>query len=363
MTRRSLLGAVPGALLSSAHAAKPLSIGFVTEPGGSHLSLLVKGISKCGGIGSVAIADPSGESFATVRDWLGRYGGALRTFKGHTEMIQSTAPDLTVITVEARHNPAIVEAALAANSHVMCEKPPCLHLSQFESMAARARSSRRQLMMAMATRANPGAREAHGLIERGWLGKIYGVTMTWVGDQSRLKTRAWQTLWVSYKDRAGGGKLAFHGIHYLDLIHYITGDSIARVTGFCRNVGGQPVEVEDAAVVAFQFRGGVLGTLNTGYYLDSGNSNFIQIWGEKGWVRFDPFEPLRWYSTHPAAPRGEQVSTKTSPDDDYDVMMAEAVRTAAGGAPFMTTDDSLDLMRVIFAAYRASETGQAQKTS
>jgi predicted dehydrogenase len=265
--------------------------------------------------------------------------------------------------VEARNNPPIVEAALAANSHVMCEKPPCLRLSQFESMAERARTAKRQLMMAMATRANPVVREARGQIERGWLGKIYGVAMTWVGDQTRLKTRAWQTMWVSYKDRAGGGKLAFHGIHYLDLIHYLTGDRIARVTGFCRNVGGQPVEVEDAAVLAFQFRGGAVGTLNTGYYLDRGNSNLIQIWGEKGWIRFDPFEPLHWYSTHPAAPRGEQVSAKTPVDADYDVMMAEAVRTAAGGAPFMTTDDSLDVMRVIFAGYRASETGQTQQTS
>jgi predicted dehydrogenase len=347
----------------SARAAKKLSIAFVTEPGGTHLSLLAKGIATCEGIGPVAVADPSGESFAGVRDWLGGYGAGLRTFKGHDEMIKAMAPDLTVVTVEARHNPPIVEAALAANSHVMCEKPPCLRLSQFESMAERARSSQRQLMMAMATRANPAARQARGMIERGWLGKIYGVTMNWVGDHTRLTTRAWQTMWVSFKDRAGGGKLAFHGIHYLDLIHYLTGDRIASVTGFCRNVGGQPLEVEDAAVLAFQFRGGAVGTLNTGYYLHSGNSNVIQIWGEKGWIRFDPFEPLHWYSTHPAAPRGEQVSAKTSPDDDYDVMMLEAVRTAAGGAPFMTTDDSLDVMRVIFAGYRASETGQTQAAS
>ena len=54
----------------------------------------------------------------------------------------------------------------------------------------RARAAKRQLMMAMATRANPAVRQARGLIERGWMGKIYGVTMTWVGDQTRLKTRA-----------------------------------------------------------------------------------------------------------------------------------------------------------------------------
>src|SRR5437763_3898194 len=111
ITRRSLLRSAPVALLSSARAAKPLSIAFVTEPGGTHLSLLAKGIGKCPGLGGVAIADPSGESFASVRERLRGYGASLRTFKGHAEMIRALTPDLTVITVEARNNPPIVEAA------------------------------------------------------------------------------------------------------------------------------------------------------------------------------------------------------------------------------------------------------------
>ena len=46
--------------------------------------------------------------------------------------------------------------------------------------------------------------------------------------------------WLSFEDRAGGGKLLFHGTHYLDVIQYLVGDSIREVTGFCQNVGGQP---------------------------------------------------------------------------------------------------------------------------
>jgi len=59
--------------------------------------------------------------------------------------------------------------------------------------------------------------------------------------------------WLSFEDRAGGGKLLFHGTHYLDVIQYLVGDSIREVTGFCQNVGGQPIEVEDAAIVNFRF--------------------------------------------------------------------------------------------------------------
>jgi len=224
----------------------------------------VRGAAKCAGIGSFALADPSGDSFANVRKLLGRYGDNLQTFRGHQELLRALKPDLTVITVEARHNPEIVGAALEAKAHVLCEKPPCLRLAQFESIAARAKAQNRLLMMAFATRVNAGARAARSLIERGYIGKIYGVTMNWIGDHTRLTLPSWQKMWVSFKDRAGGGKLAFHGIHYLDLIHYLTGDRIAAVSGFCRNVGGEPIEVEDAAVVPFQFRGGGWGSLFPG---------------------------------------------------------------------------------------------------
>jgi len=133
------------------------------------------------------------------------------------------------------------------------------------------------------------------------------------------------------------------------------------VTGFCRNVGGQPIDVEDAAVLSLQFRQCMVGTLNTGYYLDKGNSNLIHLWGELGWLRFDPFLPLEWYSTHPAAPRGVQSSPNPGSQVEYDAAVSDAVRSAVGaGAPFMTTEESLAVVRVVFAGYRAAETGVTQ---
>lgn len=361
LTRRSLLRSTSLAAATALAADRKLSVAFITEPGGTHLELMVSGLAKCSGIGSVSLADESAQSFDRIRALLEPAGHQLRTFTAIPEMLKVAKPDLTVVTVEARHNPRLAQLALASRSHVLCEKPPCLHLAEFESLAATARSANRQLMLAMATRSNPSITQARNVIQKGWLGKPYGVAMTWVGDQTRLTTASWQQMWVSHKNRAGGGKLAFHGIHYLDLIQYLTDDRIVSVSGLCRNVGGQPLDVEDAAVLALRFRGGATGTLNTGYYLDKGNSNVVELWGDKGWIRFDPFVPLRWHSTHPEAPKGEQTEKYESTNGDYDRMMAQAIRGTSGGAPFMTTDESLHLMKVIFAGYRASETGDTQR--
>src|SRR6266446_6244773 len=97
--------------------------------------------------------------------------------------------------------------------------------------------------------------------------------------QTRLKQPEYQRARYASKSRAGGGHLMWLGIHYLDLIQYISGDRIRQVTGFARNVGGTPIDVEDAAVVALQFAGGSVGTLHSGYYLDRGYHTRIMVWG------------------------------------------------------------------------------------
>src|SRR5438128_1232633 len=128
-TRRVLLQSIPAALLS-ARAIRPLSVGVVTEPGGTHLDLLLKGVAKYDGVAKVGMADPSGQSFERARTYLGRYGLALRAFPDYAQMLGETRPDLTIVTVEAQHNPGVVEAALSADSHVLSEKPPCVRAAQ-----------------------------------------------------------------------------------------------------------------------------------------------------------------------------------------------------------------------------------------
>ena len=363
-SRRTLLHLAPGSLISARAASKPLAVAVITEATGTHQSLFFKAFAKCPEITQVAIADPTGKTFEMARSTLGPHAAGLKTFSDYSQMLREIRPALTVVSLEAHHNAEVLQAALSADSHVISEKPPCVKLAEFEAAAKLAEARRRHLMIALATRGNPAARKARELVERGWMGKLYGVTMNWVGDQTRLKNPAYHQGWLASKAKSGGGKLAFHGIHYLDLIHYMAGDRIERVAGFCRNVGGQPLDVEDAAVLSLQFRKGMVGNLNTGYYLDKGNANLVHLWGELGWFRFDPFLPLEWYSTHADSPRGVQKTGEVGQSVEYDVTIREAVLAAAGmGAPFMTTEDSLAVVRVVFAGYRASETGMAQSVA
>lgn len=281
---------------------------------------------------------------------------------GAGKMMREAKPALVAVATEPRRMPEAVEIALRGGAHVIVEKPGCTRLEQFLRMTKTASEMNRNLMLAMATRLDPSAIKARELVQAGWLGQLYGAHMVWVADQTRLRNPEHQKSWKASKERGGGGKLIFHGIHYLDAVRYITGRRITRVSAFCRNVGGTPSTVEDAAAVAIEFEGGALGTLNTGYYLDKGYCNEIRLWGSHGWLRFNPrVDPtLEWYSTHPQAPRGVH-QFRGGKESVYDLMLGAAVDHLRGKADwFITTPESLEVLRVVFAAYHASETGRAQ---
>ena len=99
---------------------------------------------------------------------------------------------------------ASADAALAADSHVLTEKPGCVKLEDFERVVRLAEQKKRQVMLAMATRSSAAVKKARRLIADGLLGKPYSATMDWIADQTRLKSPAYHQSWLSFKDRAGG---------------------------------------------------------------------------------------------------------------------------------------------------------------
>jgi len=95
-----------------------------------------------------------------------------------------------------------------------------------------------------------------------------------VADQTRLTRPGYGERWEASKARAGGGHLVWLGIHWLDLMMYITDSAITDVAGFTATVGEDAQgDVEDSATAALRFDNGTLGTITSGYYTDAGVSS------------------------------------------------------------------------------------------
>jgi predicted dehydrogenase len=356
MNRRTFAAALGAA---AAQPAEPqVRVALLTHAGAPHLSAYIPALAASPEVREVVLSDPGGENVEMARKALGPRLGAVS--ETPEELFRRAKPDLALVTMEAKLAPPVIHAALDAGCHVLAEKPGCVRLADFEALAGKAEARGRRLMLALANRVDPCVVEMLRLIDGGQIGKIYGVELHLVADQTRLTRPAYHKTWMAQRARAGGGHLIWLGIHWLDLAMYVTRSKIRAVAGFTANVGGQPIDTEDSAVVAMRFESGALGTITSGYYLDKGYHSMLKVWGSHGWaeMRKHDGEGLAWYSTKEAAPQVRRLNKDKEPSG-YTPFVQRVVRSVAGlEPPPLTTGESLNALKVVFAAYRAAETGR-----
>lgn len=354
MERRVFTAALPAAVM--ALAAQPIRAALITHAGGPHLSAYIPALAETAEIASIALCDMGGTNVAAAkRAWGSRLSAV---YESPAAMFRKEKPELALIPMEAKLAPPAIAAALDAGCHVMAEKPACVKLADFLPLAEKAKAKNRHLMLALANRVDPYVVEMRRIVSEGRIGKIFGLESTIVADQTRLTKPAYHKTWTAQKARAGGGHLIWLGIHWLDLAMYVTQSPIQEVAGFTGNVGGQPIDTEDSAVVALKFGNGTFGTVTSGYYLDKGYHSMLKIWGSQGWVEMRKHggPGLEWYSTKEAAPKVHLVNKEKEPTGYTPFVQAVARAIAGNQAPPLTTEDSVRALAAVFAAYRAAET-------
>ena len=343
---------------------KTIAVGVITDAGGAHLDAYFTGLAQIEEAESVSLADPSGRSEAQARKAL---GAKLKgVYKDRGEMLRQAKPQMALVSLEAAQAPPAIAAALDAGCHVFAEKPACVRAEDFAKLTRTAQQKHRHLMLALANRLHAPVREAKRLLREGKLGKVYGIEIHLVADQTRLKRETYHKSWFAQKAKAGGGHLIWLGIHWLDLALHVTGLKVQQVAGFAGVVGGQPIDVEDSAAVALRFDNGSFGTLTSGYYLDKGYHSHLQIWGEHGWLRMASIEeaPVEWYSTKDVKdPRVERL-TYPKGQRGYTPFVRACVRASAGLEPApITAEEGLHVLQTIFAFYQAAQDGRTRTLS
>ena len=357
-------GVACGAMSQPSHANEPCTVALITHAGGAHVELYLQSLAKAEEVGTVVVADPDGKFIDPARTALGAKLG--KVYTDYRELFANEQPRMALVSMEAKLAPPAIEAALDAGCHVMSEKPACVNAEDFANLAAKADEKKLHLMLALCNRVNPEVIEAKRLMEAGEIGKVYGIEMHIVQDQTRLTSESYQEMWMSDKARAGGGHLTWLGIHWLDLGMYITGAKVEQVTGFAGNVGGQPINIEDSVAMSMKFDNGTFGTLTSGYYLDKGNQMHIKIWGSGGWLQINSEKDrtVEWYSVKSGQGEQSKSFADQTDFDPYVVFVRDAVRASLGTAePPITTQESLRVLQAIHALYRAAETGATQQVN
>lgn len=338
----------------------PVKVALLTHGGGAHVSAYLAALAATDECSSVVLADPDGRWNTDASRVLG--SKLTRVSKDYREVLAVEKPAMALVTMEAGLAPPVIDAALDAGCHVFAEKPACIRSEDFEPLVTKADRQHRYLMLALANRLNPEIVAARRLIESGKIGKLYGVDMHLIADQTRLTRPAYHKQWFAQKERSGGGHLIWLGIHWLDLAMHLTDTSISQVAGFTANVGGQPIDIEDSATAALQFDNGMLGTVTSGYYLDRGYHSHIKIWGSHGWLHIEPMkaQALEWYSTKEPNAREIQTWNGSKEPRGYTPFVQAAVKACADMSdPPISSDHSLRALKTVFAIYTAAESGRS----
>jgi predicted dehydrogenase len=175
------------------------------------------------------------------------------------------ADDIDVVhicTPNHLHAP-LVERALAAGKHVVCEKPLATDVATAQSLVDLAATAGTVAAVPFVYRFYPTVRDARGRVGRGDTGPLRllhgSYLQDWLSDSTDDNWRVDPVL--------GGASRAFGdiGVHWCDLVEFVTGHRItrvsARVTTAHPRRGGAAVATEDVAAVLFETDQAALGSV------------------------------------------------------------------------------------------------------
>jgi predicted dehydrogenase len=173
------------------------------------------------------------------------------------DMLATERPDLVLIGTPPAFHRVQTVAALRAGAWVLCEKPPCLSLAEYdEIVAAEGAESGPYAAIVFQHRFGSGAVHARELLASGELGepRVVHCQTTWYRNAAYYSV-PWRGTWAS----EGGGPAMGHGIHQIDLMLDLLGGWSEIRAMAARLV--HDVETEDVSVATVRFPNGALGTV------------------------------------------------------------------------------------------------------
>ncbi|NYD67202.1 Gfo/Idh/MocA family protein [Agromyces atrinae] len=198
-----------------------------------------------------------------------------------------------VCTPNASHA-SLASAAIAAGRHVVCEKPLATSAADARRLADELAASGLVGGVPFVYRYHPQVREARARVARGELGALLTLDAAYLQDWLLGESDGnWRADAV-----AGGPSRAFAdiGSHLADLIEFVTGERIVRLSARTRTVyserGGVSVSNEDIAALVVELSGGALGTLLISQ-MSPGRKNglVLELHGAAESLRFEQERP------------------------------------------------------------------------
>jgi predicted dehydrogenase len=160
--------------------------------------------------------------------------------------------------------------------------------------------------------------------------------------------------WANKKEIAGGGTLLNLGVHYIDLVAYLTGDVVIDAHGVLNsNVWG--LGLDDYAALVLKTRKGHTATIEVGYTKSGYPQEDFIFSGKNFYITATAAQKIQRYGlVEGGDKRGELIEEKKFPDIQwFDKCLGSMLDTLEGkGSPAATLEDVYNAMKFVTKVYR-----------
>jgi predicted dehydrogenase len=268
--------------------------------------------------------------------------------------------DVVLVCTPPGHHAPLALECLAANVHVLVEKPPALSLREIDSLIAAERNSTGRVATVFQHRFGPGAVRLRRMVREGDLGRsLLATCLTlWYRDGAYFDV-PWRGTW----ENEGGGPTMGHGIHQFDLMLSVLGPWQEVRAVAARQA--RDVETEDVSMALVTFADGTLATV-VNSVLSPRETSALRFDFEHATVEVEHlygYTDADWRVT--PAPGHDDVRTRWAAEQSEEVSSHKWQLAAfldaldRGDPPPVTLADTRNTMEFIAALYASAFTGTA----
>lgn len=198
-----------------------------------------------------------------------KYGGIV--YRSYRELLANKDIDAVSVCVANQLHAQVTVDALHAGKHVLCEKPMATTMEDCYAMVSAAEQTGKKLIIGHNQLLTAAHKRAKQLVDDGLLGELLTFRTTFGhGGPESWSIDPGPGTWFFNKEAAGLGAMADLGVHKTYLIQYLTGQRVVEVTSkfatlHKKDAAGQPIQVEDNALVIYTMENGIMGTMTASW--------------------------------------------------------------------------------------------------
>ena len=186
---------------------------------------------------------------------------------------------ITIATPSGTHMEIALKAA-AAGKHCIVEKPLDISLERIDRMIAAHEQAGTLLAGIFNSRYSEVPQLLKQTVEAERFGQLTFASALgpWWRDDAYYDDSNWKGTWAL----DGGGALMNQGIHSIDMLQWLVGSSVKRLSGYTATLAHKQIEVEDTGSASLEFANGVLGTIACTTSMWPGHFRTITLAGTQG---------------------------------------------------------------------------------